>query len=190
MNTNGSVSFAVDAPESGTYLVNLSYQNYNAASAGSVEIDGAQVGTIAFESDPDSAGLEALSSSFQVAAGSHQLTIKGNGLQLDAVQWNAEKVVTGLEREKLPEGFALEQNYPNPFNPATKIKFSLGKSSKVDLTVFNILGQKVATLVNNQQLRAGSHFYEFNAGRLASGIYFYQLKADKVVTQKKMILLK
>jgi len=100
-----------------------------------------------------------------------------------------QKTVVSVNREKLPEGYALSQNYPNPFNPATKINFTIGKASNVKLTIYNILGQKVATLLNND-LKAGSHSVDFNASKLSSGVYFYGIEAGEVKIHKKMMLLK
>ena len=85
--------------------------------------------------------------------------------------------------------YLLEQNYPNPFNPITTIKFSVPKTSKVKLTLFNLLGEEVATLVNEEK-NAGNYTVEFNATNLPSGVYFYQLKAGELISTKKMILLK
>lgn len=85
--------------------------------------------------------------------------------------------------------YTLEQNYPNPFNPSTKITFSLTKSEKVRLTVYNILGKQVAELVNGV-MSAESHTVTFNANNLASGVYFYKLQAGSTVLAKKMMLLK
>jgi hypothetical protein len=88
-----------------------------------------------------------------------------------------------------PLKFALEQNYPNPFNPTTTINFSLLKASNVRLTVYNLLGQKIATLADNR-MEAGVHNVTFNAARLASGVYFYRLEAGEFMSQKKMLLLR
>lgn len=85
--------------------------------------------------------------------------------------------------------FKLEQNYPNPFNPSTKIEFSIPASSQVELKVFNILGQEVATLVN-ESLKAGNHAVTFDASRLATGVYLYRISAGTFVSTKKMLLLK
>lgn len=92
--------------------------------------------------------------------------------------------------ETVPNEYKLLQNYPNPFNPSTTIKFSVPRSSDVTLRVYNILGQAVATLINNQTLQAGEHSVNWNASNLASGVYFYELKAGQNVLIKKMLLLK
>lgn len=93
------------------------------------------------------------------------------------------------EIENAPKTFSLEQNFPNPFNPNTTIQFSLPQSEKLSLTVFNLLGEKVKTLVEEYR-EAGNHSVQFNASQLASGIYFYRLQAGSFIETKKMILMK
>lgn len=88
-----------------------------------------------------------------------------------------------------PQEFSLDQNYPNPFNPATQITYALPRSGHVTLRVFNLLGMEVATLFSGIQT-AGQHEVQFNAGHLASGVYFYRLAADGVSLTKKMVLMK
>jgi len=85
--------------------------------------------------------------------------------------------------------FALNQNYPNPFNPSTAITFTIPATSKVNLSVFNVLGQRVASLVN-RDLSAGAHSFTFDASALSSGMYFYRLEAGANVSVKKMMLIK
>ncbi len=92
-------------------------------------------------------------------------------------------------RVKLPFDYALDQNYPNPFNPVTTIQFSLEKAGKAKLEIYNVLGQKVATLVDGE-LNAGAHRLQWNATNLASGIYFYRLQSRDFVATKKAILVK
>lgn len=99
--------------------------------------------------------------------------------------------VTSVENETttLPSKFALSQNYPNPFNPTTKIAFTLNNNAQVSLTVYNIVGEKVATLISDYK-NAGEYSVDFNASQLSSGVYFYELKADATRLVKKMSLLK
>ena len=88
-----------------------------------------------------------------------------------------------------PTVFSLEQNYPNPFNPSTSIKYSIPQDGIVSLAIYNILGEKVLTLVN-QNMKAGKYAIKFDASHYASGIYFYRLDAGIYSTVKKMILIK
>jgi hypothetical protein len=98
--------------------------------------------------------------------------------------------ITGIEDENTsPAGYFLNQNYPNPFNPSTEISFSLAKSSFVIFEVYNSLGQKVATLINNE-MNSGSHKIKFNASNLSSGIYYYKIEAGEFREVKKMILIR
>jgi hypothetical protein len=83
----------------------------------------------------------------------------------------------------------LRQNYPNPFNPSTTIRYGLPHRSTVQLTVFNTLGQQVATLVQGEQ-EAGYHEVRFDASGLSSGVYFYRLSAGTYVETRKLLLLK
>jgi len=88
-----------------------------------------------------------------------------------------------------PQKFALSQNYPNPFNPQTTIRYELPVASDVELTVYNMLGQKVVTLVTRRQA-AGSYSVTFDAGSLASDVYFYRLRAGNFQAIRRMILIK
>jgi hypothetical protein len=90
----------------------------------------------------------------------------------------------------LPDGYALYQNYPNPFNPSTTINFTLPASSEVRLTIYNTLGQRVATVLNNQRFTTGTHAVNFDASRLASGVYIYRLEANNFKADRKMVLIK
>jgi len=95
----------------------------------------------------------------------------------------------GIEIEITPSAFSLSQNYPNPFNPVTKIKYSIPQSSNVIVKVFDVLGNEVATLVNEQK-QAGTYELEWNGENVPSGVYFYQIKAGSFIEIKKMILMK
>lgn len=89
----------------------------------------------------------------------------------------------------LPSTFALSQNYPNPFNPATKISFNLDKAGFTSLTVYNVLGQKVATLLA-KDMTVGYHEVSFDASNMGTGVYFYRLESGRNLDVKKMMLLK
>ncbi len=110
-----------------------------------------------------------------------------DGLLLNPVMKSGGEALT-------PKGFVLYQNYPNPFNPTTGIAFALPDMSPATLTVFNVLGQEVITLVD-EMLPAGQHSVVWNGrdnhgNAVSSGIYFYRLHAGRFLAEKKMILLK
>ena len=100
-------------------------------------------------------------------------------------------VITGIEHNNgvIPMATALQDNYPNPFNPSTVIPFDLQENTFVTLNVYDMLGRKVATLVNGQ-LGAGSYKVDFDAANLPSGYYIYDLKAGNFSASKKMLLTK
>ncbi len=116
-------------------------------------------------------------------------------IELDSIMSEAvDRYVTTFttdynNEEVLPNKITLQQNYPNPFNPSTVIQFNIPFRQRVELTIYNSIGQKVKTLLN-LDLSAGLHKVEFNASNLASGVYFYRLKTDKFISTKKMMLLK
>jgi plastocyanin len=93
------------------------------------------------------------------------------------------------DEELIAEMFELKQNYPNPFNPSTNIEFQISDRSFVSLKVFNILGDEVVTLVNEEK-QAGVYNVKFNAAGLSSGMYLYRLQTGSFVETKKMILMK
>jgi hypothetical protein len=89
----------------------------------------------------------------------------------------------------VPDEYLLEQNYPNPFNPSTSIKYQMPENGFVTIKVYDMLGNEVATLVNEIQ-EAGNHSVEFDAATVSSGIYFYIMQAGNFTQTKKMTLLK
>jgi hypothetical protein len=144
-------------------------------------------------------------------------TTNGGGFTSGKLQWKAYTTVidvpflkaTGNQAknritppvvEQIPAEFALSQNYPNPFNPTTTIQFDLPEQSMVTLKIYNMLGQEVATLLNREEIAAGTEELEFDASSLSSGVYLYRVVAESVnddgaVSQtytqvKKMVLLK
>ncbi len=100
-------------------------------------------------------------------------------------------VTTGIKDQlsSLPKNYSLSQNYPNPFNPTTAIDYQLPKSGHVSLKVYDMLGNEIATLVNENK-EAGSYTANFNAGNISSGVYFYTLQASGYTMTKKLVVLK
>ncbi|MCH9007152.1 T9SS type A sorting domain-containing protein, partial [candidate division KSB1 bacterium] len=109
-----------------------------------------------------------------------------------AVRLAVTGLPTGLadkkDEDNIPKHFALSQNYPNPFNPATHITYTLPRSNFVTLTIYNLIGKEVQTLVQEFQ-PSGSYSVNFNAAHLSSGVYFYRLETGGLVQTNKMILL-
>lgn len=136
------------------------------------------------------------------AAGDVILAANGNSVNLNGGtsgdQWNfapdkniviASPNAIFNDGEKAPLSFSLNQNFPNPFNPSTTISYTLQKASMVELSVFDLSGKKIATLVNGRQ-SSGSQRAQFNAGTLSSGVYLYRLTVDGRSAMKRMMLLK
>jgi hypothetical protein len=196
---SGSIGWSVDSLADGTYLGNIFYQAPNGSGTADLMVNGVMAQTAIGLSGNDSTGHNVQTALFQIKNGQvvtqagtqSMLTLSSSShLLIDYMQLFAQ--ATAVQRgpsAEIPSGFALEQNYPNPFNPTTTIRFKLPQASDVQLTVYNVLGQKVAVLVNNH-LSAGTHIVQFNAKALASGLYFYRLKAGNFVMNKKMMLIK
>ncbi|HKL15737.1 MAG TPA: DUF1501 domain-containing protein [Balneolaceae bacterium] len=102
---------------------------------------------------------------------------------------NSSVASSGERKTSVPRRFTLNQNYPNPFNPATTITFSLPEASDVELTVFDLNGRKVSTLIN-QPVQAGEHSVNFDASPLPSGVYFYKLVTQFGYQSRKMTVIK
>jgi hypothetical protein len=99
------------------------------------------------------------------------------------------RLLTSVDETPQPSAFRLEQNYPNPFNPVTTINYTVGMAQHVKLNVYNILGQLVRTLVDDE-IPAGKHNVQFNAAGLSSGVYYYRIEAGSYNETKSMILVK
>ena len=123
---------------------------------------------------------------------SADLIVRSNDSETPAVTIPINFTISGTvsnEEELIPTEISLDQNYPNPFNPSTNITYSISKAGAVSLEVYNIQGQKVATLVQAQQA-AGEYSVTFDASNLSSGIYIYSLKTGSASISKRMVLVK
>jgi len=100
-------------------------------------------------------------------------------------------MITGVEEleEGIPSKFDLSQNYPNPFNPVTLIKYQVPETSHISIKIYDVIGREIATLVNEVK-QPGVFQVSFNCENLASGVYFYKMKAAEFVSVKKMNILK
>jgi hypothetical protein len=124
------------------------------------------------------------------------LTVHGGNIYAGTwgmgVSWRPVSEVTAVpnrEREPLPSDIALRQNYPNPFNPSTTLRYALPRPTVVQISVYDILGREVATLVQGQR-PAGSHTVAFDASLLPGGVYFARLIAGGAIHTLKMLLLR
>ncbi len=120
-----------------------------------------------------------------------------DGYHVGSLQWYPDELakynegLVGVKDGKsLPDQFSLKQNYPNPFNPTTTVDFNLNRTGEVSLAVYNMIGQKVMTVINNQAMSSGFHTVNINMSQQASGIYFLVLKQHANVKVIKMTLLK
>ena len=109
--------------------------------------------------------------------------------QVYKISGNNSATTVGDNNISTPTEYKLAQNYPNPFNPSTTIEFVVPQAGKYSLKVYNTLGQEVANLVENE-LASGVHKVNFDASRIASGMYIYRLSGNNVNVSKKMILMK
>ncbi len=125
----------------------------------------------------------------------HALESESGSIEITTTELNSavlafgEMAVNTEENLGVPVALKLKQNYPNPFNPSTTIGFDLPEKARVRIDVFNVTGQKVATIVNNT-LHAGSHALQFDASELSSGTYIYRIQAGNYTETRKMILIK
>ncbi|MBI3189647.1 MAG: T9SS type A sorting domain-containing protein, partial [Ignavibacteriales bacterium] len=128
--------------------------------------------------------------------GKNIATSNGNQkLVLNNVSGGTTRLVLGVQGQAIPKEYSLHQNYPNPFNPTTNFGFRIANFGLVTLKVYNLLGQEVATLFNNQEMEAGEFSVPFDASHLTSGIYFYRVTVTEKSGQefsatKKMTLIK
>lgn len=138
----------------------------------------------------DAGDYTVYASKVQFNSDNHSVSLAQNGMGT-LLNFELESTVTGItdDEAELPESMMLGNNYPNPFNPETNIEFALSENAHVTIDVYNIIGQKVATLINDA-LEAGTHNVRFNAVNLPSGIYFYRMQAGSFNDVKKMILQK
>jgi hypothetical protein len=123
------------------------------------------------------------------------ISTNGSGSSGDQWNWAPKKVITVLtptdvrEEPIVAHSYALNQNYPNPFNPTTDIGFQIPQAAFVSLKVFDVRGNEVARLIN-KEMHAGSYTETWNAGNLASGVYYYRLTAGSFSQIRKLLLLK
>ena len=113
-----------------------------------------------------------------------------SSVQIDEIWYNERPAGLGISDEApIASRYELGQNYPNPFNPTTHIRFNIPETANAKLTVFNVMGEEVATLVNGV-MQAGGHTVSWNAASMPTGVYFYQLESGNFSQTKKLLLVK
>jgi hypothetical protein len=197
------VHAVTDAPTIDLVTVNgdtlVADLNYGAASLPINLTAGTYNVNLLRSSDKQNLGARTLDVS-NTASGYVVLTLSGfldpaanqNGPAMELGVYNVQiSPTTSVDEqdEAAPQSFQLFQNYPNPFNPETSIQYSVGSDQFVSLKVHDILGREVSTLVDERKL-AGTYRVSFDAKSLASGIYFYQMKAGEFVSTRKMLLVR
>ncbi|MCH8567989.1 MAG: T9SS type A sorting domain-containing protein [Balneolales bacterium] len=172
-------SFTIDEDFSYTYEMNTSARSTRASyGASEIEASGQQGSLLR--------GWQQL-----LAKGSPEMPVLQSGarFRIEFIRNDALSTPPESDGNELPKTVELSQNYPNPFNPVTNIQFALPEASEVRLEIYNIAGQRVATLVESK-MEAGYHTTTFDASRLASGVYLYRLRAGGETITRKMTLVK
>ncbi|MBN1637658.1 MAG: CotH kinase family protein, partial [Ignavibacteriales bacterium] len=170
------------------------YNNFITLERNAIVLSQVNIDSIIFNSETDTMSIEDLDDSIRINLSvDGKFKFKGIGycnnkiVEISPSYYITLAVGNDIDSyEVLPSEFKLEQNYPNPFNPSTVISYQLPVSSLVQIKVYNVLGQEIAKLVNEEK-PAGTHHVELNASNLSSGIYFYRIEAGKFVETKKMV---
>ncbi len=192
INAGEWMKYTVNISQAGSYNIDVRYASNQTDGKFVLKLDGNIISSIV--SVPVTGGWQTWQTmtlqNIQLPAGTHNLMIQflSGGYNLNYFMFSPN--ATGVKNEKNHEfTFSLNQNFPNPFNPNTEIKYSIPSRSFVTLKVYNILGNEVKTLVNENK-DAGEYSINFNANNLPSGVYFYRISAGNYTSLKKMILLK
>jgi len=187
------LKYTIDVDQAGVYETNFRVAGSTAGGKMIIRIDNSVVGT--YTSVPATGGYQKWETidgpKMNLAAGKHVLQIQflTGGFNYNNMEFSLLSTDVNEEANSSPKEYRLQQNYPNPFNPVTNISYSLPEPGLVNLSVYNVAGQKVAELVNEEK-QAGRYEVKFDASKFASGVYYYQIKANKYVSTLKMILLK
>lgn len=189
--TGGGLEVGFDSEAGGNHSIIVDYLLLEGSSASvEVKINGNNSQVIDIEGETGEFAKFTVSD-VRLTAGNNVISfesVSGN-IGLDVMEFFLIGTPTSSEIADLPDGFELGQNYPNPFNPSTSISFSIPVSGDVTLEVFNLLGQRVATLASGLHT-SGSHTVQFDASQFASGVYLYRMTAGNHTAVRKMLLIK
>ncbi|MFO7446006.1 MAG: discoidin domain-containing protein [Ignavibacteriaceae bacterium] len=181
----------VGVSEAKDYLLVMAYQlTFESPKSQFVVVNGDTIGLVEFTAPNTTAWLKQ-GITIPLKEGVNEIAIDGewNWMSFDYIAIPGAAVVSVGEAEEVPESYFLYQNYPNPFNPSTVIRYSLPEQVHVSLKIFDILGNEIKTLVNNNQ-GTGNYEVIFDASGVSSGVYFYRLQAGDYIQNLKMLLLK
>ncbi|MGD0591199.1 MAG: CBM35 domain-containing protein [Bacteroidota bacterium] len=175
----------------GNYPLAFGYKlNYASPKSQYINVNGVRVDTVEFTAASSTTWYQkTINVNLVQGNNTIQMQMFWGWMYLDYIALPTSAVTSVTTTSQIPIKYSLEQNYPNPFNPTTTINVSLAKASNVKLVVYNLLGQKVATLAD-KHMEAGVYNFKFDAAQFATGVYFYRLNAGSFISNKKMLLLK
>jgi len=189
IDTGDWMDYNVVISDSGSY--NLTYRVASLSASGKITLksDGQTINSVDLPITGGWQNWQSVSSVVYLFGGQHTIRLDATRGGFN-INWFNFDALTNIETtENIPKDFSLSQNYPNPFNPSTCIQYSIGSKEFVTLKVFDVLGNEVATLVNENR-EAGIYSIEINADILSSGVYYYKIQAGAFIQTKKMILIK
>jgi hypothetical protein len=188
---SGTVTWQIqNVPSSGSYTIAFGYKLfYGIPKNQYINVNGNRVTELTFDGASQSEWLEkTVMVPLQQGGNSIQMELSWGWMYLDYLAVPSIISGTAPPGNAAPLRFALEQNYPNPFNPTTTIRFQLPGQGHVILAVYDLLGRKVAELINGVR-QSGSYAVSFDGSHVASGVYIYRLQAEGFVRSRKMIVL-
>ena len=181
----------IGVQKEGDYLLIIGYLlNFGSPKIQYLFVNGDSLGTVEFTAPNITTWLQH-GVKIPLKTGTNEITIRGgwNWMSFDYIGIEGTKVVSAEDVTEIPQSFSLAQNYPNPFNPSTVITYTLPKSGNVKLEIYNIMGQRISTLVDEFE-HSGIHKLQFDAQNIASGVYFYRIQINSTTITKSMVLLR
>jgi Carbohydrate binding module (family 35)/Secretion system C-terminal sorting domain/Cellulase (glycosyl hydrolase family 5)/Bacterial Ig domain len=180
----------VNSSDSGNYPISFGYKlAYGTPKEQFINVNGVRTDTVTFDGSATSWLEKTIIVKLLHGTNTIQMQIWWGWMYLDYMAVPSSIITSISNTKEIPLTFSLKQNYPNPFNPSTNIEFSISKTDLVNLSIYNILGQKIKVLIN-KEMSPGSYTTRFNAENLSSGVYLYILRSGSYVLSKKMMLLK